>query len=243
MVKTAAKKFLSRTLWLGRGAATVMGLAMLLALTVGLASTALAGTGVGAHFNLGQTNAVDAVSRLVGSVNGAMLDIENNSPGSRGAPAPALSLNVEQGNPPLSVNPEAGTATGLSADELDGLDQSAFLRSNGKANDADKLDGLDSTQIGINGYEFVRKESAFDSNPFKRASADCPPEKKIVGGGGAVIASLSDPNRDIAPIALRDNGVNLNGLDAYDVSAVEVAPYGSQWKVFAMAVCADVGNP
>jgi hypothetical protein len=36
-------------LWrLGRGTAKMMGLAMLLALSVGLASTALAGTGIGA---------------------------------------------------------------------------------------------------------------------------------------------------------------------------------------------------
>jgi hypothetical protein len=76
-------------------------------------------------------------------VNGAMLSIENDSPGSRGAPAPALSLDVEGGNPPLRINPEAGTATGLSADELDGLDQSVFLRANGKAIDSDKLDGKD----------------------------------------------------------------------------------------------------
>ena len=55
---------------LGRGTATVMGLAVLLALTVGLASTALAGTGVGARFDLGKANAVNAISSLVGSVAG-----------------------------------------------------------------------------------------------------------------------------------------------------------------------------
>lgn len=73
--------------------------------------------------------------------------------------------------------------------------------------------------------------------------ADCPPGKTIVGGGGDVFVSTSDPNRNVAPIALRDNGVNLNGFDHYDVSAVEVSPYGFDWNVFAMAVCADVGNP
>ena len=58
-------------LWrLGRGTATMIGLAMLLALSVGLASTALAGTGVGARFDLGKTNTVNAITKLVDSVAG-----------------------------------------------------------------------------------------------------------------------------------------------------------------------------
>ncbi len=44
-----AKKIVSTALWLGRGTATVMRLAVILALAVGLAPTALAGTGVGAR--------------------------------------------------------------------------------------------------------------------------------------------------------------------------------------------------
>ena len=61
-------------LWrLGRSTATMMGLAMLLALSVGLASTALAGTGIGARFDLGKTNTVNAVSKLVGNVAGPSL--------------------------------------------------------------------------------------------------------------------------------------------------------------------------
>src|SRR5918993_488221 len=55
---------------LGRGTATVMGLAVLLALTVGAASSALAGTGVGARFDLGKTNTVNAITELVDSVAG-----------------------------------------------------------------------------------------------------------------------------------------------------------------------------
>jgi hypothetical protein len=54
------KTVLARIWWLGRGTATVMGVVVMLALTVGLASTALAGTGIGAPFNLGKTNTVNA---------------------------------------------------------------------------------------------------------------------------------------------------------------------------------------
>jgi hypothetical protein len=58
-----------------------MGVAVMIALTVGLATTALAGTGVGALFNLGKTNTASAISSLVGSVAGPSLKIDNTSTG------------------------------------------------------------------------------------------------------------------------------------------------------------------
>jgi hypothetical protein len=66
MVKGAAK----RVMWVGRATVFLVGLAVVLALTVGVAFTALAGSGVGARFDLGKTNTVNAVSKLVGSVAG-----------------------------------------------------------------------------------------------------------------------------------------------------------------------------
>jgi hypothetical protein len=138
------KTILARTVWLAKGAALFWGSVLTLAVVLGVGTTALAAV-PGDSFRLGRINAVDAASGLVGSVNGATLAIENKSPGSKGAPAPALSLKVTAGNPPLVANPEAGTAKNFSADELDGLDQDAFLRANGKATDANLLDGKDST--------------------------------------------------------------------------------------------------
>jgi hypothetical protein len=111
-----AKKILSGALWLGRGTATVMGLALFLALTVGLASTALAGTGVGARLDLGKTNTVNALTTLVGSVAGPSLKIDNNS---TNGSATALSLRVEAGKAPMKVNSGARVAN-LNADEVDG---------------------------------------------------------------------------------------------------------------------------
>ncbi len=127
-----AKITLSSTLWLGRGTATVMGLAMLPALTVGLASTALAGTGVGARFDLGKTNAVNQISKLVGSVARPSLQIDNNSTASGST---ALDLQVEKGKPPLKVNSTTNVA-GLNADTLDGNDSKYFLTSQDIANDS-----------------------------------------------------------------------------------------------------------
>lgn len=115
MIKSM-KTILSRLWWLGRGTATMMGVVMMLALTVALASTALAGTGIGAPFDLGKTNTVNAVTRLVGSVGGPSLTIDNNS--TIGA-ATALNLQVEAGKAPMKVNSGAKVAD-LNADKVDG---------------------------------------------------------------------------------------------------------------------------
>ena len=164
------QKLLSITLRTARSAATMIGFAVMLALTVGLASTALAGTGVGASLDLGKVNVVgDVTTQLVGKVAGPTFTIVNQHDGKVGnneqraappppgeppppipdptiiVPAPALGLEVSPGQTPITVNPQAGTAKDLSADELDGKDSSQFLASTGKAKDADRLDGLDSS--------------------------------------------------------------------------------------------------
>lgn len=114
MLKSAT----SKVMWLGRATVFVVGLAVILALTVGLASTALAGSGVGATFNLGKTNTVNAISKLVGSVAGPSLMIDNNSTNSA---ATALNLQVEAGKAPMMVNSTAKVAN-LTSDKVDGVD-------------------------------------------------------------------------------------------------------------------------
>ena len=137
------RSIFSKVIWVGRATVFVVGLAVILALTVGLATTALAGTGVGARFQLGQTNTVNAITKLVGSVAGPSLQIDNNS---TNANATALDLQVEAGKAPMKVNSESKVAN-LNADKLDGLDSGAFLGANGTAANAEKLDGKDSTEF------------------------------------------------------------------------------------------------
>jgi hypothetical protein len=112
------KWIFSKVVWFGRATTFMVGLAVILALSVGLASTALAGTGVGSAFNLGKTNTVSAISKLVGSVAGPSLLIDNNSTNSA---ATALDLQVEAGKAPMKVNSAAKVAN-LNADKLDGMD-------------------------------------------------------------------------------------------------------------------------
>lgn len=163
------KTVLARIWWLGRGTATTMGVAVMLALTVGLASTALAGTGVGARLDLGKTNAVNAVTSLVGSVAGSSLKIDNNSTGTG---ATALRLEVEPGKPPMSVN-STTEVQGLNVDSLDGRNSSEFLQESTDRDDF--FSGRTYTKIG-DGLTLADGQSAV-------ATARCDPGDAALSGG------------------------------------------------------------
>ena len=112
------------------------------ALLGGLGSVALAGSGVGAVFNLGKTNSVNAKSSLTGSSATPLLNVVNaHGVGVMGqskiATQPALEgLNtsggpggafvVNSGVAPFTVS-NATKVTNLNADLLDGLDSTALL--------------------------------------------------------------------------------------------------------------------
>ena len=131
-----------------------------------LAGSAVAGSGIGGVFNLGQSNTVNHESLLAGSTAGTQLDVANVNTGSTAkalgllgksatAPTasvantgggPALGLLVNSGKTPFTVSSSTKVAN-LNADQLDGLDQSSFLRTTGKAADANLLDGIDSSGL------------------------------------------------------------------------------------------------
>jgi hypothetical protein len=122
--KRTIGKLFSGVLRLARGTSLLLGLAVMLALSTGVASSALAGTGVGGVFNLGQANTVNTISRLVGSVDNAMLRVTNSN---AGASATALDLRVTANKPPMTVNSETNVAN-LNADQLDGNDSTSFMQ-------------------------------------------------------------------------------------------------------------------
>ena len=165
------KKIARGTARIARVTTTVVGLAIMLALVLGVATTALAGTGIGATFDLGKLNTVNKMSALAGSVANPMLRVDNNGSG------PALKLEVQPGQAPLTVSPGAGVAPGLraedaetatDADKLDGKDSSSFASAThshsaadindgpGSGLDADTVDGKDSGQLkGATAYARV----------------------------------------------------------------------------------------
>jgi hypothetical protein len=114
---------LSRALRAVRRTALMLGLAMTLALVLGVATVALAAV-PGDPFRLGRVNTINALTSLVGSVNNAMLKVDNNSTGTS---ATALDLQVESGKAPMKVNSQTKVAN-LNADQLDGKSASELSR-------------------------------------------------------------------------------------------------------------------
>ena len=132
MLKNVARK----VAWVGRTASMVFGLALVMALVFGIAATAMGATG--GNFILGKANGASAVSKLTASVAGPALTLVNQS---TQAPATALNISVASGKTPLRVNAAAGTAAGLSADELDGKDSGDFFPARGNLPDGTTLRG------------------------------------------------------------------------------------------------------
>jgi hypothetical protein len=111
------KSLVSRALWVGRATSALVGLAILLALVVGVASAAFGANGQA--WVLGQSNVATAITRLggTGGVDGPMLRITNNDAGTDDS---ALSLNVQEGEAPLGVNRDTLVAN-LNSDQVDGF--------------------------------------------------------------------------------------------------------------------------
>ncbi len=193
------KKKIAKTLI--RGKVTV--LAVVVVATVMGTSSALAGTGIGGIFNLGQLNTVDAQSQLRGTANNALLRIVNLD--TVGTSAKGLSIYVANNRPPLVVeNPNSGTATNLSADKLDGKDSSAFFT--GKTYRVKDL-----RQGSGNGTVEIR-------------FAQCDAGDKLLGGGGGPEIRSLDPLIESRPVQgserwlvkVQDNG----SPDLIDAAAV-----------------------
>jgi len=203
MLGSAAKK----VAWLARTTTTVVGLAIMLALVLGVATTALAGTGIGARFDLGKTNTVDAVSKLVGSVAGPSLQIDNNL---TGAGATAIDLQVEPGKAPMKVN--SGTrVTNLNADRLDGKDSGQFAAgSNGVATNADKVDGLDAN--GLSRAAFSQSGSAVaigQDGTMRSVDITAPTEGFLVIS--ASVSSRNDSAEELAGCEIQVGGSQIPG--------------------------------
>ncbi len=150
------RRLFGKVMWLGRATSALVGVAILFALAIGAANSALAHTNVDNKlFHLGHNNPVGRLSALTGTLTGALLKLDNNGTG------PALQLEVAQHSAPLKVNDLAGTASGLSADELDGRDSSEFAYGQGGIADEALYAGqatsaMDSEQLGgvsASGYQ------------------------------------------------------------------------------------------
>ena len=181
------KKVLSRIWWLGRGTATMLGVAVMLAFTVGLASTALAAV-PGSPFKLGRINTIDQMSTLAGNASGALLRI--NNVGS----APALDLRVEEGEAPMNVN-SATLVNDLNADQVDGRSADDFISE-------DKI------------YTETESETGPGNGVFEIVIAHCDSGDRLLGGGGGSpdcflhdITQLSEPRGQGWRVVVLDDAI------------------------------------
>jgi hypothetical protein len=207
MLKSVARK----VMWVGRTASMVFGLALVLALLVGVASAAFGANG--GNFILGQLNKATAITKLNGNVSGGPA-LQVNNPRTE-AGSRALQLGVAEGQPPLTVNATAGKAKNLNAD---------------------KIDGLDSSEIGVNGVEQVSATSPSNSTSPKTASATCPDGKVAVGGGARIQGSFTN-------IALDESRQHFTRTHEWVASAHEVNPTENTWRLDVYAVCVLASGP
>lgn len=237
------KTIFSRVMWVGKATVFTVGLAVTLALLLGVATTALAAV-PGDPFKLGKTNTINRLSALVGSSTDAMLKVDNNGAGT------ALDLQVEPGEAPMTVSSDTQVAN-LNADRLDGKTADDFYYYNEKvsdsaradfaedsghadyaerANDSALLNGMNSPQFftqRTRTYLASRDQVGGGGGSTLSIEATCDPGDKVLsGGGGRVLDASNDELISDAPyppngwqVVFRDNGE------------------GSRWHVDA--VCAD----
>ena len=158
------KRVLGKAMRVGRAATYCVGLAVMLAMVLGVATAGLAAV-PGDPLNLGKGNRINKLTTLAGATANAMFRIDNNGTG------PALDLQVEPGKAPLTVNSDA-RVDNLNADKLDGVSAEGFLAANGKAasaasaDNADTLDGKDSNQFASTTSEAWRQVGASGQPAF-----------------------------------------------------------------------------
>jgi len=226
MIRNAAKK----VMWVGRATVFMVGLAVVLALVVGAATAAL-GAPVNT-FKLGQVNTSNAISTLVGAVSGSNLKIENTGTGTN---ATALELKVQQGNAPLAVNADAGKATNLNADKVDGQEASSFASQAGLNSEANARANADQTlQANIDGETAARAaaDTVLQNNIDQEASARQNADNALGQGDGAA-NQPSDPVdftkvKNIPTDVVNRNADKLDGMD----SAGFAGTGGSSYDVF-----------
>ena len=90
----------------------------------------------------------------------------------------------------------------------------------------------DTCQAGVTGLQRVQANSPFNFVAPKQVQADCPPGKKVVGGG--YLFFFGGPT-----VPIRTNAPTLS-LGSWLVSGTNFD--GSDWGVSAIAICADAAD-
>ena len=242
MIRSAA----SKVMWVGRATVFLVGLAVILALLFGVASTALGKNGQALILGKGD-NVATKVTGLIGKVaTGSALVVKNPSGGSAlelrvGDPAAAPSTKTTA---PMKVDSEAKVAN-LNADELDGEDSEAFQQrvsgdcAPGSSIQAIAQDGTVACQDAD--HQIVQASTAFDNDGFKVRSVSCPVGSKVLGGGARYSTSatlVTAGNTDDIAITVSAP----QGDSGWTVIADRIGGLDTtfSWRLITYAVCAKV---
>jgi hypothetical protein len=175
MIKSVA----SKVMFVGRATTFMVGLAVIVALTVGVAGAAFGANG--GRLILGSlNNTATAITKLTSAVGGGpALQVSNPSTATGST---ALDLQVATGKAPMKVNSQTKVAN-LNSDKVDGLD-------------ASQLGGLSGVeQVGVAGVE--------NSDDIKVTFATCPEGKVAIGGGARMngfidVAALHESRQEFS---------------------------------------------
>ena len=96
--------------------------------------------------------------------------------------------------------------------------------------------------VGVGDYEIVRVESIVSTNTTRKATADCPAGKRVLGGGADIDGTQNDgaPLSDIIPVWLGSSQpIYSDGKYGWSATGHEPADgYAGYWKLNVWAICA-----
>ncbi len=222
---------LGKVMWVGKATTFCVGLAVVLAVMLGVSTTALAAL-PGDPLKLGQINYVNRLTTLAAELGGPVLRVDNDGSGTAldlrvGDPATASDTKTVA---PMKVDSQARVLN-LNSDELDGKSAPDFLPAGGKAADAESLDGADSTQFMRNFSGRVDAHTESNSSQLKTISVQCPSGERVVDG----YADIMPSGANYIPVALQT--VGSIGNNVWTATAAEMVPYEGNWGISVNVLC------
>lgn len=162
--------------------------------------------------------------------------IANGAPGAPGVPGADGAAGPQGPQGPQGPKGDKGDTGTVDTSNFFTKAQSdaRYLLATGKAFDADKVDGIDSTAL-VRNYEVVTQTTASNNTKYKEIAAACPTGKTPIGGG-AVIYWSSDATAVQEP---RLQGTWMDGNSWRGAAQADLADSQS-WSLGVQAICANV---
>jgi hypothetical protein len=184
------------------------------------------------------------MTTLVGTLTDPILKLDNNGTG------PALQLDVGSGNAPLVVNTDAGTATGLSADKLDGKEPNELPGTIASTHTFHDYPGNPFQLGGLTG-QTTGLTPKFVGNPATGITTTS--SQRLVGAGEVPLGDTNAPTTINVDLCYQPSGGGtltpfnggsagvLNSDDQFWTATSSVVPGAGTWNV-GLCVTPAVGG-